>query len=123
MNFFCVSLRFLRARLSNLNAIGKKTTWKTYPCKWKTFPYKRRSSPRTWKAFPYRFFLMRRKLLSRHSHFQVGAAVFFRHFAFFHAIGFFADTSNDNCFSAYIRGFCMTYKKGSFPRRKLPCGP
>ena len=66
MNFFCVSLRFLRARLSDLNAIGKKFTWKTYPCKWKTFPYKRRSSPRTRKAFPYSFILMRRKLLSHH---------------------------------------------------------
>ena len=64
--FFCVYPRFLRAFFSNLIAIGKKTTWKTYPCKW--------------KAFPFRFFLIRRKFFSHHWHFRVGAAVIFRHF-------------------------------------------
>ena len=77
--FFCVYPRFLRAGFSNLVAIGKKTTWKTYPCKWKSFPYKRRSSPRTWKAFPYRFFLIRRKFFRHHWHFRVSATVIFRH--------------------------------------------
>ena len=65
---------------TNLLTIGKKTLWKTFPYKWKTLPYKRRTSPRTWKAFPYRFFLMRKKCLSHHWHFRVGAAVIFRHF-------------------------------------------